>query len=32
MKNYGKWVLGLEVTDVGEKNNARLGLLIDLSL
>lgn len=32
LPNYGKWTVGLEVSDLGKTNKSRYGLQVDLNL
>lgn len=32
LKNYGKWIFGLEVSDIGNKNVVKYGAQIDINL
>jgi hypothetical protein len=32
LKNYGRWMVGWEFSDIGNKNLGKIGVLIDLNL
>lgn len=32
LKDYGKWTVGVELSDIGKSNKSRYGLQLDLNL